>query len=158
MPASGLKTARIEHQYLAVMLANRSMGMAVDQAVGFREKVPCRVFDIRAHAGAVGKAEGEPVEGEQKLPGMAGMESAVAHVAVDGVDGFALEHLEYRRMGQVAGVDNDVTGMETLFDLLFETVVRSLEVRVRKYPCSDQHALPVWLELMIGGQSIKNVG
>jgi len=143
MPASGLKTSGVEHQYLAVILANRSMGMAVDQAVGFWEKVPCSVFDIRPHAGAVGKADGEPVEGEQQLPGIAGLEDSVAHVAVDGVDGFALEHLEYRRMGQVAGVDNDVTGMEALFDLLFETVVRSLEVRVRKHPCSDQHALPV---------------
>ena len=78
----------------------------------------------------MGEADREPVECEQQLLRMARSDSTVAHIAVNRVQSFVMEYLQHRQVGKVAGMDDDITGMETLFDLFSEKGVRSDQVRV----------------------------
>lgn len=68
---------------------------------------------------------------------MAPLDIAIAHIAVDSVDGLAVKGLQYRQIGKVAGVDDDIAGLKALFDLLYKTAVWPDQVRVCKHPRSD---------------------
>jgi len=78
----------------------------------------------------MGEADREPVECEQQLLRVARSDSTVAHIAVNRENSFAMEYLQHRQIGKVSGMDDDITGMETLFDLFSEKGVRSDQVRV----------------------------
>ena len=98
----------------------------------------------------MGEANGKPVQSEQETFRIAGSGFVGAHITVNRVEGPAVKHLQYRQVGDVAGMDNDITGLETLCNLLFETVVRPDQVRICKHPRSDQHAFPAWFWLRDG--------
>ena len=78
----------------------------------------------------MGEADCEPVECEHQLLRVARSDSTVAHIAVNRVNSFAMEYLQYRQIGKVASMDDDITGMETLFNLFSKKGVWSDQVRV----------------------------
>lgn len=118
-------------------MAGWSVGMAIDYTVSLGKEVPERIFNIRAELCAMGEADGELVKGEQEPFRVTPLDLAIAHIAVNNIDGLAVESLQHRQIGKVAGVDDDIAGLKALFDLLLKTAVWSDQVRVCKHPRSD---------------------
>lgn len=135
--AGRLETAWIEEENLPLIMTDRSVGMAVDHTVGLGKEVPDRIFNIRSELCAMGEADGEPVEGEQEPFRMMPFDIAIAHIAMNSIDGLAVKGLQNRQIGKVAGMDDDIAGLKALFDLLLKTTVWSDQVRVCKYSRSD---------------------
>lgn len=104
--------------------------MTKDHAVRFGEKTPKRILDIGAKVGAMGEANGEAADGEERLFGKAVAHLAIAHVAAHRMNGFALKGFQYRKRCQVSSMDDDLAGAKTVLYSLGEKVVRAVKVGV----------------------------
>lgn len=124
--AGGLETPRIEEKRLAMAVAGRSVGMAVNQTVRLGKEVPEGGLDILPQPRAMGEADGEVAEGKYKQFRILRPHHAITHVPANCINGFIAKDLEDRRCGEVAGMDDNVAMVKTILDLLAEYFVRPI--------------------------------
>lgn len=137
--AGRLEAPRVQHEKFAIPLKTGSMRVPVDDAVGFGEKAKKSILNVKAKAGTMGKADAEPAKGKE-LPGRIEFTNRfAAHVAVNGDNPQPRKGIEDRRVGHVAGVDDQIAALKTVADLFFKPAVRTNEVGVGKNACFDDH-------------------
>lgn len=109
-------------------MADRPMGVPIDDAVCFREDIPQRLFDVWALVGAMGKTDGEAAKLKEVLFGKTGANGDIAHVAANCMNGFAGKGIDDGHPSEVTGMDDNIAGMKTGADLL-----QKASVRVRRW-------------------------
>lgn len=132
--AGRLEGARVEKEGVAMKMADRSVGVAIDDAVCFREEVPQRLFDVRTSVGAMGKTDGEATKVKEVLFGKTGANGDIAHVAANCMNGFAGKGIDDGHPSEVTGMDDDIAGMKTGADLLQKASVRGAQMGICKNP------------------------
>jgi hypothetical protein len=132
--AGRLEGAWVEKEGVAMTLADRPMGVAINDAVGFREDVPQRLFDVRTLVGAMGKADGEATKVKEELLGKSGANGGIAHIAANSMNGFAGKGIDNGGPSNVAGMDDNIAGMKTGADLLQKASVRGAQMGICKNP------------------------
>ena len=70
--AGRLEGAGVEKEGVAMTMADRSVGVAIDDAVRFRKDIPQRLFDVRTLVRPMGKADGEATKLKKVLFGKTG--------------------------------------------------------------------------------------
>ncbi len=115
-------------------MTDRSVGVAIDDAVRFRKNIPQRLFDVRTLVRPMGKADGEATKLKKVLFGKTGANRGIAHIAADGMDGFADKGIDNGSPREVTGMDDDIAGMKTGANLLQKTSVRGAQMGICKNP------------------------
>lgn len=132
--AGRLESTRVEKEGMTITMTGRPMGVAINDAVGFRENVPQRLFNVWALVGAMGKADGEATKVKDVLFGKTGADGGIAHIAANCMDGFAGKGIDDGSPNEVTGMDDDIAGMKTGADLLQKTSVRGAQMGIGKNP------------------------
>jgi hypothetical protein len=149
--AGRLEGAWVEKEGMTMTMADRPMGVAINDAIGFRENVPQRLFNVRTLVGAMGKADGEATKSKEVLFGKTGANGSVAHIAADRMDGFAGKGIDDTRSSEITGMDDDIAGMETGTNLLQKTSVKGTQMGIRKNPSVNHFG--VWM-LFVGHHGV----
>jgi hypothetical protein len=101
----------------------------------------------------VGEADGAAVEGEQPAFRVAMANSVTAHVAADRIKSFIGKQVQHGLISNVAGMDDNIAGVEALLNLFFELTVRSMTMRIGKYSGVNYHG--VWVDCGGLGRRVK---
>lgn len=137
--AGATKAAGIEHQDFAVAMAKRLVGVAVDHAVCLGKMLPQGTFDIKAQPCTVDEADGEAAQGKHLFCRVDGPRCPVAHIAMHCMELLVCKDLQNPRAGDVASVDDDITGLKTVLYLLAKARVRVEKMGIGEDACSDRH-------------------
>ena len=106
------------------------MGVAIDNAIRFWKKGPQAVFDIHTHVRTMGKANSEVAQLEDAAKRQCASGGSIAHIATDRVHGLSLKRCQYRRIGEIACVDDNFAGGKTMLCPRLEFCIRPAEMGV----------------------------
>lgn len=137
--AGRLEAPRVQHEELAIPLETGTMRVPVDDAVGFGEEAQKSILYIKAKSGTVGKADVELAQCKVLPVRIEFANRFAAHVAVNGDNPQPHKSIEDRRVGHVAGMDDQIAALKAVADLFFKPAVRTNEVGVGKNACFDDH-------------------
>ena len=101
------EAAGVDVEGCADPMADRDMGVAVDDAVGLRKNLDQAIFKVMAVANSVNQADLETCQlyfptGRQRLTA-----EMIAHVAVNRINLFAGKDAQNREVGEITGVLTD---------------------------------------------------
>ena len=130
IPAGGLEAAWVNDQLARNLVADGTVGVAVDHAVGLGKQIPERGFNVVAQTGTVGEADGEFSELKAELGRQRAAGNAGTHVAVHRVHGFIMKGIQKGNVRQVTGMDDGIATGKTVLYNLFEILIKSHQVGV----------------------------
>lgn len=133
MRARALKAAGVDEENIAMAMADRLMGMAIDDAVGFRKHGPYSLLDIMTWTGAMADTDYLVFKLDQLLLGKLPLHGCIAHIAVDGMQYFALESFEYLHAGNISSMENYLAVAKGAFKVILEPLVHHGYMGVRQY-------------------------
>jgi hypothetical protein len=139
VPAGLLKSARVDDQHAGHPVADRTVGVPVDDAVGLGKAIPETRFYVRAQVGSMGQGNGESGQGKAGLQGQSIPGQVVAAVAMDGMDRSISQGFQDTEVGEVAGMDDQVTVCEAVPDETLEAAIRAVKMGVGKDTCTYGH-------------------
>ncbi len=131
-----METAGIDKKNIAIAVADRLMGMAIDNAVRLGKYCPHPLLDIVSRAGTMTDADYLVFNLNHSSIGELLLDGHIAHVAVDGIKYFGLKYLKYNQAGYIAGMENHLTIVECLVKVILKPLIYHGHMRVRQNSCA----------------------
>jgi hypothetical protein len=120
----------IEEEHLAPELVHGLVGVTVDQAVNVFKGLNDPVFDPEGGSPSVDQPDPVTFDFEQAFIGQAMTHFLRVHIAVDGLHRFALKDIENANVGQVAGMQDEITITQVLAENLNQPLAVTAEMGI----------------------------
>lgn len=136
MGGRALETSRVDKKRIAVPVADGLVSVAVNDTVGFRKQRPHSFFDVVTGACAMAESDGIAVELDFSAGRECSLQGADAHITVDGIENSSAKYIQNSRVGNVAGVEDDIALAESFIEKVLHLFGNLMKVGVREDSCT----------------------